>query len=94
VEFGLGAEAKGKTMTKTMMIPLTGEQTELLHEMLSSMEEGGACFAQVYGDGMRVRTFDQATATRVRNAIGQYLGNEGLHNSAEEAHEAAKAALN
>ena len=81
-------------MTKTLMIPLTGDQTEQLRDMLVNMEEGGACFAQVYADGMRVRAFDAATATRVREAIGMYLGNEGLHSLAAQAHAAAKTRVN
>jgi hypothetical protein len=73
------------------MIDLTGEQTAQVVQLLQDMEDGGACFAQVYADGMRVRIFDKATATRVREAIGLYPSQEGLHRSAAEAHTAANA---
>lgn len=76
----------------TIVVDLTDEQRAYVRSLLSDMPEGGSCFAQVYCDAMRVRTFDVATTRRVASAIGITTGAEGLHTSAYDAQEAAMTA--
>lgn len=75
-------------MSSTETIALTEDQALRVASMLRRMEPGGACFAQVYPDGMRVRIFDAETAKRVQDAAGIIEGDVMAYTAAQaEAHE-------
>lgn len=70
-------------MALSLIIPLTDEQLDLLRPLIETAEEGGAVFAQLYMDGMRVNVFNAATAKAVADAIGTADGS--IASSAQEA---------
>lgn len=82
------AQAPMPKRRKSVLVDLTDEQYEQLRDTLKACPVGGATFAQVFADGMRVRNFTPEQA----KAIAAILGGDTtapLAHSAAEAHEAA-----
>lgn len=72
---------------ETVLIEFTKEQQNAILPLLEAMKSGEATFAQVYIDGMRVRSFDVETVKRIQKAIGKVDESAGYHRFAVEAQE-------
>lgn len=82
------AQAPMPKRRKSLLVELSDEQYEQLHDTLKACPVGGATFAQVFADGMRVSNFTPEQA----KAVAAVLGGDTtapLVNSVTEAQEAA-----
>jgi hypothetical protein len=73
-------------LNETFVIDLTDEQRELLEPYIMSIKPGETMFAQVYGDGMRVKKMTPEQSTAIQIALMGEVSLENYSNSAFKEH--------